>query len=74
MKPQFLHQRILATVLLFAVSISTYAWDACINGIYYNFTLYSSKATVTYYSSTSSSNKTAYSGSVVIPSFFIYKH
>ena len=46
------------------------AYDAKIDGIYYNFS--GTNATVTYYSNSSSSNKTAYSGAVTIPETVTY--
>lgn len=51
------------------VGAKTLAYDAQIDGIYYNFS--GTEATVTCYS-TSSSNKNAYSGNVVIPESVTY--
>ncbi len=65
---QNLHQRFLASLLLFAVSISTYAWDACIDGIYYN--LSGEEAEVTYKERENAD--IIYSGDIVIPREFSY--
>ncbi len=62
---QNLHQRFLASLLLFAVSISTYAWDACIDGIYYN--LSGEEAEVTYGDRSSGYGTDSYFGDIVIP-------
>lgn len=48
----------------------TFAYDAEINGIYYNFS--GTEATVTYYIWDYSSNRFAYSGNVVIPASVTY--
>ena len=59
---------LLSFCLLAGVNASAY--DAKINGIYYNFS--EDKATVTYLSSSSSSNYRAYIGAVVIPQSVYY--
>ena len=51
------------------VSAASYAYNACIDGIYYNFS--GSNATVTY-KVNSSNNSSAYTGDVVIPSTVDY--
>jgi hypothetical protein len=51
--------------LLFPLTILAY--DAQIDGIYYNFTAFDKTATVTYLGKYSFQNNTAYSGDVVIP-------
>ena len=53
------------------VFIDTFAYDAKVDGIYYN--LSGSNATVTYYSKTISSNKIVYTGVVTIPKSITYK-
>ena len=60
----------LLTTLMCMVGANGLAYQAKINGIYYNFS--GTQATVTYYSYDSSSNSTAYSGNVVIPSSVTY--
>ena len=62
--------RILLTMLMSMTSIVAFAYDAKVNGIYYNFS--GTEATVTYLSTSSSSNSTAYSGNVVIPETVTY--
>ena len=57
--------RILLTMLMSMTSIVAFAYNAKVNGIYYNFS--GTEATVTYLYLGSSSNSTAYSGDVVIP-------
>ena len=58
---------------LFTLAGTTvHAWDAKIDGIYYFFYRTNKTAIVTYYSNSSSQNKTAYSGAVVIPSTVTY--
>ena len=59
----------LLTALLCMVGTQTFAYDAEINGIYYNFS--GTNATVTS-RSIPSSNKTAYSGAVTIPESVTY--
>ena len=53
------------TMLLSMMGTDVFAYDAKVNGIYYNFS--GNEATVTYLSSSSSSNKIAYTGDVIIP-------
>ena len=62
MKKKFL---LLVFTLLSTLTASAY--DAEIDGIYYNFNTYTKQASVTYLSSSSSSNQDAYKGIVVIP-------
>ena len=63
-------------ILLFSLallSVTASAYDAKIDGIYYNFS--ETEATVTYFkrnSSYSNYNKSAYLGSVVIPEYVSY--
>ena len=60
-------------IILCLISLSwhtVFAYDCKVDGIYYN--LSGTDATVTYYSSISSSNKTAYRGSITIPSTITY--
>jgi len=63
---------ILLTMLMSMTSIAAFAYDAKVNGIYYNFS--GTEATVTYLYSSSSgnSNSSAYSGSIVIPETVTY--
>ena len=60
----------LLTMLMSMTGITTFAYDAKVNGIYYDFP--GNFATVSYYSSSSSSNKTAYTGAVTIPESVTY--
>lgn len=62
------HSFLFLLVLLSTLTASAY--DAKIDGIYYNFVTSAKTATVTYYST--SSNKNAYSGSVTIPATIKY--
>ena len=62
----------LLAVLMSMVANVASAYDAKINGIYYNFNKSTKTAAVTYYSSFLYINKSAYSGSVVIPETFTY--
>ena len=55
----------LLTLLMSMVGAKALAYSAKVNGIYYNFS--GNRATVTYYSTSPSSNSTAYSGNVTIP-------
>ncbi|MBR4269253.1 MAG: leucine-rich repeat domain-containing protein [Prevotella sp.] len=64
-------KRILSLTTMLLFTIASFAYDAKINGIYYD--LYAGVATVTYYSFDSSENATAYSGNVIIPESVIYK-
>ena len=50
---------------MMVLPIVAYAYDAEVNGIYYNFS--GNTATVTYLYYQSSSNTAAYSGNIVIP-------
>ena len=60
----------LTTLFLFALLPLMASASTLIDGIYYNFS--GIEATVTYYSVLSSSNQTAYTGSVIIPSMVRY--
>jgi len=62
----------LLTVLMTMVGAKALAYDAMVGGIYYNFS--GTNATVTYYEyyTYGTSNKTAYSGAVIIPSSVTY--
>lgn len=62
--------RMFLTMLVALVSTASYAYDACINGIYDNFS--GTRATVTYLSNNAQSNAQAYSGEIVIPSTVEY--
>ena len=64
------HLTILLAMLMSMVASQLMAYDAEIDGIYYNFKLSDKTATVTYYDS--SDNVSAYSGSVVIPDMVTY--
>ncbi len=61
---------LLLTLLMSMVGAKALAYDAKINGIYYDFS--GTNAIVTCYSSNSTSNKNAYTGSVVIPETVTY--
>ena len=61
---------ILLTMLMSMTSMVAFAYDAKVNGIYYNFS--GTEATVTCVVSGSSNNSSAYSGSVVIPETVTY--
>lgn len=65
-----LHITFLLAVLMSMVGAKALAYDAKVNGIYYNFS--GKKAEVTYYSTNSNSNQNAYTGSVVIPETVTY--
>ncbi len=60
----------LLTVLLSAVGARALAYDAKIDGIYYDFS--GTEATVTYYSPSAGLNKDAYTGNVTIPTSVNY--
>ena len=60
----------LLTALLSMVGARALAYDAKIDGIYYNFS--GTEATVTYYSGLYDDNKNAYTGSVTIPTSVTY--
>jgi len=60
----------LLAILMSMVVSSAFAYDAKIDGIYYNFS--SGNATVTFYSSYSYDNVKAYKGSIVIPESVTY--
>jgi len=59
----------LLSILLSMVGSSAFAYDAEVDGIYYNFS--SGKAKVTYYSETTT-NADAYKGNIVIPESVTY--
>ena len=61
------------TALFLLLSVNVYAYDAQIDGIYYNLDSSTKKASVTYYKTDSSGNKGAYVGSVSIPSSIVWK-
>ncbi len=63
-------QTILFTLLMSMVGATAFAYDAKIDGIYYEFS--GTEATVTYFSISSDRNKDAYSGNVVIPESVTY--
>lgn len=58
------------TALMLLVTTSGYAYDACVDGIYYNFN--GTEATVTYKVYDSDRNASAYPGKIVIPSIVNY--
>lgn len=60
----------LFAILMSMVGVQLFAYDAKVDGIYYNFS--ENEAIVTGASSTYSLNKTAYTGSVVIPESVTY--
>ncbi|SFO50365.1 leucine-rich repeat domain-containing protein, partial [Prevotella sp. tf2-5] len=60
----------LLAILMSMVVSSAFAYDAEVDGIYYNFS--SGNATVTFYSSYSSGNANAYKGDIVIPESVTY--
>ena len=60
----------LLTILFLMVGAKASAYDAKINGIYYDFS--GTTADVTYYSIDDSLNSSAYSGNVVIPASVTY--
>lgn len=62
--------RLFLTVFVALVSASGYAYDALIDGIYYDFNLLTLTATVT--SETGSFDSSSYSGTVEIPSSVTY--
>ena len=62
---------LLLSALLF-LPLMTKAYDAKINGIYYNFNTTAQTATVTYLNKNYPNNSTAYSGEVWIPSEVYY--
>lgn len=68
MKQRFL--RFWLTALVALVSAAGYAYNALIDGIYYNF--WGTEATVTYLNFLDSSNSSAYKDDVVIPSTVSY--
>ena len=55
----------LVLFVMFIVSVAAKAYDACIDGVYYNL---KTEATVTY----KDTNYNSYSGTVVIPDFVTY--
>lgn len=65
-------KRILTSFIFLLLTAASFAYDAKIGGIYYNFS--GTEATVTYYSLSSSfnENKNAYIGSVVVPETVTY--
>ncbi len=64
-------KRMLVTALCIMFAVIANAYDAEINGIYYNLSQETKTAEVTYMSS-NTDNKNAYSGNVVIPSSVTY--
>lgn len=68
---QFYLKTLLLCLFMLA-GTTAHAYDAKVNGIYYNFNETEKTAEVTLYSYYSSQNKTAYSGAVVIPSTVTY--
>lgn len=60
--------RLCLTALMLLMTTASYAYKACIEGIYYDF--YGSEATVTY--KDANENSTAYAGKVTIPSAVVY--
>ena len=66
MKPK----HFILSMLALLASINVFAYDAEIDGIYYNFS--GDEATVTYLSNSSSVNAKAYSGTVIIPQTVTY--
>ena len=63
-------KRFLTLTALLLLTIATFAYDACIDGIYYNFS--GDNAVVTLYSYENVINREAYKGSVIIPSSVTY--
>ena len=63
---------VLASLVALLVSVSVNAYDAEIDGIYYNLVSKAKQATVTYQGEHFSSNDIKYSGDVIIPSTVIY--
>jgi len=61
---------LLLALLAQLFTLSASAYDALVNGIYYNFS--GNKAEVTYLSSSSTENKDAYSGNIIIPETITY--
>ena len=57
---------------MLSVAYSASAYDAIVDGIYYNLNETKRTAEVTYYSDSADDNKTAYAGVISIPSVFIY--
>ena len=53
------------------MAVASFAYDAKIDGIYYNFS--GSEATVTYYNANAPINVTAYTGSITIPEIIEYR-
>ena len=71
MKRLLLFRRFLASFLLFAVTVSTHAWDACIDGIYYNFN--GDEAEVTHPNDEDYEDYSiSISGEIVIPKYVTY--
>ena len=60
---------ILLTMLMSMTSLVVSAYDANVNGIYYNF---SGKEAIVTYLNLGSTNKSAYSGNIVIPETVTY--
>lgn len=56
--------------MLISASIEVFAYDAVVDGIYYNFS--GTNATVTYYSNNFSINANAYKGTITIPETVTY--
>ncbi len=60
----------LLTLLMLMVGARAFAYDAKIDGIYFNFS--GTEATVTYMLNSETKNKNAYEGTVIIPESVIY--
>jgi len=63
-------QKTLLFILFLLSTLMASAYDAKVNGVYYNFVTSAKTATVTYYST--SSNSSAYTGNVTIPATVTY--
>ena len=63
-------KRFLSLTAMLLLTIATFAYDACIDGIYYNFS--GDNAVVTLYSHENVINREAYKGNVIIPSCVTY--
>jgi len=68
MKPKHL----ILSLLALLASINAFAYDAQIDGIYYNFTS-DAEASVTYKSSVGSGSYNSYSGRIIIPESITYQ-
>ena len=67
-------KKTLVLLILLLTSFGSYAYDACIDGVYYNFSSYNNTATVTCLVQNSDKNASAYIGDVVIPETVLYKN